>query len=206
MHGRLLQQKGEELRAVLSMSDEREPRFVEIIDQHEAEGVVKYFLGMLMIDPSSAPANYELIRVARRIGEVVVMCLKDHFHEPRPSQVCPAILPMVDPPVTPSFPAGHALQSDLIAKVIKLADRPFVQEGMLFRLSHRVAENRIVAGLHYPLDNEAGVLASQMVLNMLTEGAGTDAPTCPLFCALVNEAKKESEREREPLPEADHAA
>src|SRR5262249_30387436 len=157
----LHQQKGEQLRGVLGMSDEREPRFVEIIDQHEAEGVLKYFLGMLMVDSSSAPATYKLMRVGRRIGEVVVMCLKDHFREPRPSQVCPAIVPMVDPPIPPSFPAGHALQSHLIALLIRLAGRPFVQSDLLFRLADRIAQNRIVAGLHYELDNQAGVTAAE---------------------------------------------
>ena len=143
------------------MADEREPRFVEIIDQHEAEGAIKYWLGMLMIDPSSAPAAYTLIRVGRRIGEVVVMCLKDQFREPRPSQVCPMIVPMVDPPITPSFPAGHALQSHLISKLVEVAERPFSNRSMLLELSRRIAENRIIAGLHYPLDNAAGVTAAE---------------------------------------------
>jgi hypothetical protein len=195
-HELLHQQKGEQLRAVLGMSDEREPRFVEIIDQHEAEGALKYWLGMLMIDASSAPAAYELVRVGRRIGEVVVMCLKDHFREPRPSQVCPAIVPMVDPPITPSFPAGHALQSHLISKLVEAADRPFAQPALLFRLSKRIADNRIIAGLHYPLDNEAGVTAAELVFQMLTASDERGNPHCPLFHALVEEARRESEAER----------
>jgi acid phosphatase (class A) len=194
-HGLLHQQKGEQLRAVIGMSDEREPRFVEIIDQHEGEGALKYWLGMLMIDPGNAPAAYELIRVGRRIGEVVVMCLKHHFREARPSQVCPAIVPMVDPPITPSFPAGHALQSHLISRLIEVADRPFVQPDMLYALSKRVAENRIIAGLHYPLDNEAGVIAANLVVDMLQTDDATRR--CPQFRGLLEEAKAESRRERE---------
>jgi acid phosphatase (class A) len=148
-----------------------------------------------MIDPASAPAAYELIRVGRRIGEVVVMCLKHHFREARPSQVCPAIVPMIDPPITPAFPAGHALQSHLISKLIEAAERPFVQPDMLYALSKRLADNRIIAGLHYPLDNEAGVIAANLVFDMLK----TDDATrhCPLFRGLLEEAKAESQRERE---------
>ena len=101
---------------------------------------------------------------------------------------------MVDPPITPSFPAGHALQGHLISKLIEAADRPFVQREMLYALSQRVAENRIIAGLHYPLDNEAGVIAANLVFNMLTDDA---ARKCPQFLGLLEDAKAESRRERE---------
>jgi acid phosphatase (class A) len=194
-HEELKDNKADQLRKVLGMADEREPRFVEIIDQHEAEGAIKYWLGMLMIDASNAPATYALIRVGRRIGEVVVMCLKDRFREPRPSQVCSAIVPMVDPPITPAFPAGHALQSRLISKLIAEAKRPFVQPAMLYLLADRIAENRIIAGLHYPLDNLAGREAADMVFEMLMH----EDPGAPRsqFHALLDEAKNESNREGE---------
>ena len=89
---------------------------------------------------------------------------------------------MIDPPVTPSFPAGHALQSYLMSYLLAYslsnaagvtnlpqhtlpapnsalavflapATRP---TGPLFDLAHRVSENRIVAGIHYPTDIRAG--------------------------------------------------
>jgi membrane-associated phospholipid phosphatase len=110
------------------------------------------------------------------------MYLKGYFRSPRPSQLCLAITPMIDPPVTPSYPAGHAVQSYLISYLLAyslsnaagntnlpqhtlpaptsslatfLADltRP---RGPLFDLADRVSENRIVAGIHYPTDIRAG--------------------------------------------------
>ena len=104
-----------QLQAVLDASPDREDRFAEIIQQHDAEGAISYFLGMLMIDPARHPNTYLLIRVARRVGELVTMVLKGTYNVPRPSQFCPAIVPMIDPPVTPSFPAGHALEATMIA-------------------------------------------------------------------------------------------
>src|SRR5206468_11152691 len=127
-------------------------------------------------------------------GEVVVMCLKDQFREPRPSQVCPMIVPMVDPPITPSFPAGHALQSHLISKLVEVAERPFSNRSMLLELSRRIAENRIIAGLHYPLDNAAGVTAAELVFDWLM--TDNSERRCTKFRALVDAAKAESTRER----------
>ena len=168
------------------MSDEREERFLEIVDQ-DGEGVLKYWLAMLMIDAASAPATYQLIRVARRVGEVVVMCLKDHYREARPSQVCPAIVPLLGPPVHPSFPAGHALQSHLISRCLYEAGWAGNQREMLFDLSRRISQNRVIAGVHYEADIEAGFTAAEECFKILREGA--------LFTALMNDARHESKSE-----------
>jgi hypothetical protein len=146
----------QEVQQILDVALDREDRFAEIIDQHEAEGAISYFLGMLMIDPGRMPASYLLIRVARRIGEHVVMCLKGEFRCPRPSQLCTALVPMIDPPATPSFPAGHSLQAELIAACLtatNLAARPV---HLLDDLAERLGYNRVIAGVHYPKDHAVG--------------------------------------------------
>jgi acid phosphatase (class A) len=177
----LTRYKDEQLRQVIDASVDREERLDEILDQHE--GAIKYWLGMLMIDPGSAPATFQLICVARLVGEVVVMCLKEEYKVARPSQVCPAIVPVVDPPVTPAFPAGHALQSHLISLCLEKAERASAQPDLLFVLSNRIARNRVIAGLHYPLDNEAGVVAAKKCFEMLEKG--------PKFKALLEKARAE---------------
>ena len=156
-----------EIRQILDLAPEREERFMEIMDQDDAEGANHYWFGMLQISPSRHPATYLMVRVGRRIGEHVVMCLKGFFRSPRPSQLCPAIVPMIDPPSTPSFPAGHAVQAYLISYLLayslpKLPQQYAPEEnldaasGVLFDLAERVSVNRIVAGLHYPTDIIAG--------------------------------------------------
>ena len=175
-------QLGNEVLRILELGLEREARFAEIIDQDDGNGAVNYWLGMLKIDPARHPATYLMVRIGLRIGEHVSMCLKGDFRSPRPSQVCPAITPMIDPPVTSSFPAGHAVQSYLISYLLaySLSDAAGVTNlpqhtlpapnsalpvflapatrptGPLFDLAHRVGENRIVAGIHYPTDIRAG--------------------------------------------------
>jgi len=161
------EQLDREMRQILDLAPEREERFAEIMDQDDADGATNYWFGMLQISPSSHPAAYLMVRVGRRIGEHVVMCLKGFFRSPRPSQLSPAIVPMIDPPSTPSFPAGHAVQAYLISYLLayslpKLPQQYTPEEnldaasGVLFDLAERVSVNRIVAGLHYPADIIAG--------------------------------------------------
>ncbi len=117
-------QLGGEVLQILQFALERDDRFDEVIDQDDADGAINYWLGTLKIDPARHPGTYLMVHTARRIGEHVVMCLKGDFHSARPSQLCPAITPMIDPPATPTFPAGHAVQSYLISYVLaySLAD------------------------------------------------------------------------------------
>lgn len=199
LHDELQRNKGEQLRRILDEADNREERFAEILDQHTAEGAIKYWLGMLMIDAASAPATYQLIRVARRIGELVAMCLKEHYREARPSQACPAIVPMVDPPLTPAFPSGHALQSRLISLCLEAAGRPHGESRLLFELSRRIAQNRVIAGLHYPLDNEAGVVAAEECFRLMT------TPKSERFGSLLRAARNEALREVTPSNGKAHA-
>jgi acid phosphatase (class A) len=155
-----------EIEEMLELAPEREERFMEIIDQDDADGAANYWLGMLQISPARNPATYLMMRVGRRIGEHVVMCLKGYFRAARPSQLCPAILPMIDPPATPSFPAGHAVQAYLMSYLLAYSLPNIPQhttpkkldaaEGSLFDLGYRVSQNRVVAGLHFPIDITAG--------------------------------------------------
>jgi acid phosphatase (class A) len=169
-----------ELRQILDLAPEREERFVEIMDQDDADGANNYWFGMLQVSPSRQPATYLMTRVGRRIGEHVVMCLKGFFRSPRPSQLCPAIVPMIDPPSTPSFPAGHAVQAYLISYLLAYSLPKFPQQytpednlaaasGVLFDLTERVSVNRVVAGLHYPTDIIAGRAVGIACFKALTQ-------------------------------------
>jgi len=170
----------DEIRGILELAPEREERFMEIIDQDDADGAVNYWLGMLQISPARHPATYLMVRIGRRIGEHVVMCLKGDFASPRPSQLCPGLMPMIDPPATPSFPAGHAVQAYLMSYLLAYSlpripqqyrvdsgnkkvlgddcrdDELGDEQGPLFKLAYRVSQNRVVAGVHFPTDIKAG--------------------------------------------------
>jgi hypothetical protein len=152
---------------MLDRAPDRPDRFNEIRSQHSGEGAIGYFLGMLMIDPGRMPATHLLIRVARRLGEHIAMCLKGEFRCPRPSQLCSAIVPMIDPPATPSFPSGHSLQAALIARCLSSLAPPMQPPILIEELAERVGENRIIAGLHYLQDHVIGLAIGRWIYNQL---------------------------------------
>jgi len=119
--------------------------------------------------------------VARRIGELVTMVLKGVHMHPRPSQLCPALVPMIDPPMTPSFPAGHALQSRLITLTLKEA-RPGADD-LLDYLAQRIGENRVIAGIHFVRDIDAGVAVANACYPLMKNS--------PIFTTLLADAKQE---------------
>jgi acid phosphatase (class A) len=176
-----------EIKYILDSAPDRQDRFAEIIGQNSGEGAIGYFLGMLMIDPARMPATNLLIRVARRLGEHIVMCLKGYFLCPRPSQLCPAIVPMIDPPATPSFPSGHSLQAWLIWRCLDATNPPMRPRHLVRDLANRIGENRIIAGIHYPQDHEIGKAVGDWVYTRLLFPLAAGTP----FKLLVTAATAE---------------
>ena len=90
--------------------------------------------------------------------------------------------------MTPAFPAGHALQATLIARCLKetwgLGLKRQSRRDLLDYLAQRLGENRIIAGLHFPLDITAGERVATACYPMLAAGA--------LFGLLLNAAEAES--------------
>ena len=161
------------LQDIVDAAGEREDRFAEILHQQDAEGCITYWMGMLNLQPGKHPNTYQLIRVARKLGEMIVMCLKAEINAARPSQICPAIIPMFDPPQTACYPAGHALQSYLISYFL-LRVMPGIPQSTapgtweephegLFALARRVSDNRVIGGVHFDIDNKAGFLIAQKI-------------------------------------------
>jgi acid phosphatase (class A) len=181
-----------QLEQMLASSADRDDRMAEILGQHSGEGAIGYFLGMLMIDPARMPATNLLIRVARRIGEHVSMCMKAKYQCPRPSQLCTAIVPLLDPPATPSFPSGHSLQAQLIAKCLAgTTPVPPTQPAHLVdKLATRIGENRIIAGLHYPKDHEAGQAVANFVYTSLLKTLPSTSKFQKLQVAAGDELKQ----------------
>jgi membrane-associated phospholipid phosphatase len=174
--------------------DERAEALGEILSQ-DAEFITD-FMSLLSITPGSHGKMYRLLHGASLIALYAAQYFKgEHPHtrnRPRPSQVCPALMPPIPLPGHASFPSGHATQAYLLAFCINevLAGKAF--RSQIFRnarvLARRIARNREIAGLHYPSDSWGGeVLAHELFTALNAMAAGS------AFQQLVTEARDELE-------------
>ena len=172
--------------------DERAAALREILSQ-DVE-FISDFMGVLTITPGSHPNTFRVLHIASLIGSFAALYFKGLRNRPRPSQLCPALLPPVPVPGHSSWPSGHATQARLMARCIERVlqqstmsptDAAFIATDLKV-LAGRVARNREIAGLHYESDSKAGCALANALFGTLT---GTSAPS--RFVTAVNAAKDE---------------
>lgn len=109
---------------------------------------------------ASLPHTAQLFeRLTRSIG-TVVNPVKDHWNRPRPFVASSAIQPQMRPDGA-TYPSGHGALARLYA--IVLADLLPAQRRPIFERADRFARGRLVIGVHYPSDIEAGSIAASVI-------------------------------------------
>lgn len=163
------------------VAEERAPAMGEILSQDVEFNTD--FMALLAITPGSHPNTYRVLHIASLIGLYAALYYKGLRDRPRPSQLCPALLPPIPMPGHASWPSGHATQAQLKALCMEhvlqgilpgtltTGDLGAVSSN-LRTLALRVARNREIAGLHYPTDSDAGRKLADTIAPFLT-GMGT---------------------------------
>ena len=90
---------------------------------------------------------------------------KKYFNRPRPFVNNLDIKPVVAQPPNASYPSGHATFAYVDA--IILAALVPEKSAAIFQRAADYANHRIVAGVHYPTDIEAGRIAGSVIDNVL---------------------------------------
>ena len=155
------------------------------------------FLQLMMMTQTSHPRTYFVVKLATRVGEVVMMRLKRRFNRPRPVQYCPTLYPPVPVPGHASYPAGHAVLAHLVASCLievtadASGNSPYAQA--LTKLADDIGLNRVYAGLHFRSDITAGALAGQITHDILKS---LPEPTTPpgayfSYASAIRAAKAE---------------
>jgi hypothetical protein len=99
----------------------------------------------------------------------VVLRVKHTLGCPRPHEMHPDILPMILTPGHGSFPSGHATEATAVSIVLAhlLSADPAVEHerhrAPLRELAWRIATNRVIAGVHFPIDSVAGHLLGEFL-------------------------------------------
>ena len=171
---------------VLRAAVEREDRLPEILTQAEDIGV--FFDAITGIDRGTAPRLRELLDVAWQASTHLVMALKNNVAEWRPYQRSGRVQPVIATPGHGTLPSGHAtmavLAADLLCALLRYGDLD-PRRVSLQRLARRIAFNRVVAGVHFPMDSFAGAeLAHQLAKIFVATGRGESLPE-PTLCKIT---------------------
>lgn len=92
---------------------------------------------------------------------------KRKFQRPRPTQLDEQLTTVLPIPKHASYPSGHSGQSFWGAYVLGKLDPAHKQK--YYDYSYNIAQNREIAGVHYPSDSLAGQLMAPQLFEMFME-------------------------------------
>lgn len=154
----------DQLRQVRDLKGRRGDRLAEI---HVQQVDMMSFFGIaLPLCWNRYPMLMALLDAVHEAVLRVEYPVKQHFSVARPIDLAPDINPIIQTPAHSAFPSGHATESFAHARIIgHLAFGGDV--STLLRIAERIAENRVVAGVHFPVDNLGGLLLGNAVADVL---------------------------------------
>jgi acid phosphatase (class A) len=142
------------------------------------------------IDKKTSPALVKLLDRSIDDVDATAAAAKDHFHRPRPFQrlqlqrVCDKATPPkpeAHPTHGTSYPSGHSTHGWTVAMILARV-APERSEALLAR-AQEYEESRLVCGMHFPSDVEAGHEVAIAVVAHLDASSE--------FQADLNKARKE---------------
>ena len=170
----------DQLDIVNNWADLRQDRAEEIVTQLSPP--LLYWATVLNLNPARRRWTLELLGAALRLANCVEMRFKHALACRRPVELSPQTQPMIPTPGHGSLPSGHATEANIVAYVLwqlvlvneSGKSRQWLEQ--LMRQAARVAINRTVAGVHFPVDSAAGqvlglTLGSYFVQRATTGGS-----------------------------------
>jgi len=151
----------------------RAERAHEIV--HELSMSPAYWANIVGKPLHNMPHVLEFMSAALQLATQVVMQFKHAVALPRPSQLSSQIQPIISVPGHGALPSGHSTQFHMVARLMSAlhgahnrgAASTEQVTGLLFRRAERVANNRTIAGVHYPMDSMAGCILGDTLANFL---------------------------------------
>jgi acid phosphatase (class A) len=151
-----------ELQEVLREQAQRTPQQVAAAVADQQEDVFRFanVLGARFTPANLPLASKFFARVADNEG-VVVDPAKDVWKRPRPFLLSAEVKPCVKMSKSGAYPSGHASVGYLLAVV--LSEMVPEKRKEIFARAADFAHNRIVGGVHYPSDIDAGHVAGTLI-------------------------------------------
>jgi hypothetical protein len=138
-------------------ADLREDRASEILSQTVPQ--FAFWGSVVYLHPDRTKKTFELLDAALRLANYVEMRVKHALACRRANEYSAQVQPMILTPGHGSLPSGHATEVHMIARILweLRGGTPGDALGVeLMRQAARIAVNRTVAGMHFPVDSVAG--------------------------------------------------
>jgi acid phosphatase (class A) len=156
-----------ELDAMLRIQAERPPP-IALRAQEDAKVSVFRFKDAVDSDrfaEANLPLTTALFKKVTEDEGLVIGPVKDAFARPRPFVLEPRLNPLIEKSTSASYPSGHATWGYAVGAV--LADMLPERRAEIMERAQEYAFNRVIAGVHYPTDVQAGALAGAAFAAML---------------------------------------
>ena len=131
------------------------------------------------LDEASSARTLALMHMAAFDANLACHDSKYIYWVPRPTQADPRITLAIGVPNHPSYPSNHACISGTVGRVLDASLRG--TDGMYEAMGRQAGESRVYAGIHYPMDLDAGFeIARKVAARALEVGIPKDKPFLPL--------------------------
>jgi membrane-associated phospholipid phosphatase len=162
-----------QLELMEAYADIRPDRAVEIFEQLSSP--VAFLASVEWLRADTRRWTMELIDLAIRLSRFVQYRVKHALACRRPIEYAPRVQPMILTPGHGALPSGHASEAFTAATVLLRLLRetglnPYTDSSYaehLARIAARIAINRTVAGVHFPIDSVAGAMLGVTLGNYL---------------------------------------
>ncbi|MCX7324758.1 MAG: phosphatase PAP2 family protein [Hyphomicrobiales bacterium] len=155
-----------ELDAVLAIQASRTQAQADHAIADQEETVFRFLAGMgVVLDPAKLPLNKKLSANISETEEVVTDAGKKGFGRPRPPLVDAKVVPVVKLSKSNAYPSGHTTFGTVTGVV--LAQMWPENKAAIFARINDFGNSRMVGGVHYASDIEAGKIAGTAIANAL---------------------------------------
>ncbi len=159
-----------DLSVLLYVQANRTPEQVKIAEQMQSPSVFAMAREILgdSFRRENLPKTADILGQTSKAATPVLQGAKKHWHRLRPFMRSPLISPVVDKPNDAgSYPSGHTFGMALPMFLLSAAFPG--HEDAFDEKIHRVMWGRIVGGVHFPSDTEAGRLLAKDVMEKLLQ-------------------------------------
>ena len=135
-----------------------------------------------------AARGLSLMHIAIYDAMVAAWDSKYAYNRPRPSAVKTDLKTVVATPPSPSYPAEHAVAAGAASEVLAYL---FPERAQFFHdKAAEVARSRVIAGVNYPSDADAGLALGKKVASLVIERGKSDGTDAKWTGTVPNEPGK----------------